>query len=130
MNFAPILTAEPAIQLHIITVIKALITNALILTLRKGTRIHRRVGWVWAVTMILTSITTFWINSFDFAWGISPIHIFSLVVLFNVPYAIISIRKGNVEAHRRAMIGTVVGSLGIAGLFTFTPGRIMWEVFF
>lgn len=130
MNFALILTAEPAIQLHIITVIIALITNALILTMRKGTRIHRRVGWVWAVTMILTSITTFWINSFDFAWGFSPIHIFSLVVLFNVPYAIISIRKGNVEAHRRAMIGTVVGSLGIAGLFTFTPGRIMWEVFF
>lgn len=130
MNFAPILTAEPAIQLHIITVIIALITNALILTMRKGTRIHRRVGGVWAVTMILTSITTFWINSFDFAWGFSPIHIFSLVVLFNVPYATISIRKGNVEAHRRAMIGTVVGSLGIAGLFTFTPGRIMWEVFF
>ncbi len=130
MNLEPILTAAPAIQLHIITVIIALISTALILPMRKGTRIHRKVGWVWAASMVVTSITTFWINSFDFAWGFSPIHIFSLVVLFNVPYAIISIRKGNVEAHKRAMIGTVVGALGIAGLFTFTPGRIMWEVFF
>ncbi len=130
MNLTPILTASPAIQLHIITVIVALITTALILPMRKGTRLHRLVGRVWAATMILTAITTFWINSFDFAWGFSPIHIFSLVVLINVPYAIISIRRGDVEAHKRAMIGTVVGALGIAGLFTFTPGRIMWEVFF
>ncbi len=130
MNLAPILTAAPAIQLHIITVIIALISTALILPMRKGTGIHRKVGWVWAASMIVTSITTFWINSFDFAWGFSPIHIFSIVVLFNVPYAIISIRRGNVEAHKKAMIGTVIGALGIAGLFTFTPGRIMWEVFF
>ncbi len=130
MNLSPILTAAPAIQLHIITVIIALISTALILTMRKGTGIHRKVGWVWAASMIVTSTTTFWINSFDFAWGVSPIHIFSLVVLFNVPYAIISIRRGNVEAHKKAMIGTVIGALGIAGLFTFTPGRIMWEVFF
>lgn len=130
MSLTPILNASPAIQLHIITVIVALACTALILLMRKGTPIHRKVGWIWATSMIVTSITTFWINSFDFAWGFSPIHIFSIVVLYNVPYAIISIRRGNIEAHKRAMLGTVVGALGIAGLFTFTPGRIMWEVFF
>jgi len=130
MNLTPILNASPAIQLHIITIIAALVCTALILLMRKGTSIHRKVGWIWAISMIVTSITTFWINSFDFAWGFSPIHIFSIVVLYNVPYAIISVRRGKVEAHKRAMLGTVVGSLGIAGLFTFTPGRIMWEVFF
>ena len=130
MTLTPILTAGPAIQIHIATVLVALITTAIILPMRKGTRLHRVTGWIWASSMVVTSIVTFWINSFDFAWGVSPIHIFSLIVLFNVPYAILSIRRGNVEAHKRAMMGTVVGALGIAGLFTFTPGRIMWEVFF
>ena len=130
MNPTPILTAGPAIQLHIATILIALIATAIILPMRKGTRLHRMTGWVWASSMIVTALVTFWINSFDFAFGFSPIHIFSLVVLFNVPYAIVSARRGDIVAHKNAMIGTVVGALGIAGLFTFTPGRIMWEVFF
>lgn len=130
MNLTPILTAGPAIQIHIATITVALVATVIILPMRKGTRLHRLTGWIWASSMMITSIVTFWINSFDFAWGVSPIHIFSVVVLFNVPYAILSIRRGDVVAHQRAMIGTVVGALGIAGLFTFTPGRIMWEVFF
>lgn len=130
MNLTPILTASTAIQLHIATIITALIATAFILTMRKGTRIHRYFGWIWATSMMVTSVITFWIDSFDMFYGFSPIHIFSLVVLFNVPYAIISIRRGNVEAHKRAMLGVTVGALGVAGLFTFMPGRIMWEVFF
>lgn len=130
MNLTPILTASTAIQLHIATIIIALIATAFILTMRKGTRIHRYVGWIWAISMMVTSVITFWIDSFDMFYGFSPIHIFSLVVLFNVPYAIISIRRGNVEAHKRAMLGVAVGALGVAGLFTLMPGRIMWEVLF
>lgn len=130
MNLTPILTASTAIQLHIATILIALIATAFILLMRKGTRIHRYVGWVWAVSMMVTSVITFWIDSFGMFYGFSPIHIFSVVVLINVPYAIISIRRGDVEAHKRAMIGTTIGALGVAGLFTFMPGRIMWEVFF
>lgn len=130
MNLTPILTASTAIQMHIATIIIALIATGVILTMRKGTRIHRYTGWVWAVSMMVTSVITFWIDSFDLAYGFSPIHIFSVVVLVNVPYAIISIRRGNVEAHKNAMLSVTVGALGIAGLFTFMPGRIMWEVFF
>ncbi len=130
MNLTPILTASTAIQLHIATIIIALIATGFILTMRKGTRIHRYVGWIWAASMMVTSVITFWIDSFGMFYGFSPIHIFSLVVLFNVPYAIISIRRGNVEAHKRAMLGVTVGALGVAGLFTLMPGRIMWQVFF
>lgn len=130
MNLTPLLTASTAIQLHVATIIIALIATGFILTMRKGTRIHRYVGWIWASSMMVTSVITFWIDSFDMFYGFSPIHIFSLVVLFNVPYAIISIRRGDVEAHKKAMLGVTIGALGVAGLFTLTPGRIMWEVFF
>ena len=130
MNITPILEAPLAIQLHLVTIAIALISKAVILPMKKGTRIHRLVGWSWAISMVTTAIITFWITTIDLFLGLSPIHIFSLIVLFNVPYAIISIRKGNVIAHKNAMLGVTVGALGIAGLFTFIPGRIMFEVFF
>lgn len=130
MNLTPILTAGLPIQLHLVTIAVALLSTAIILPLRKGTRLHRTVGWVWAVSMVSTAVISFWITTFDLFWGFSPIHVFSLIVIFNVPYAIFSIRRGNVEAHKKAMLGVTVGALGIAGLFTFVPGRIMWEVFF
>ena len=130
MNFEPILTAGPATQLHLITVVIALASTAIVLPMRKGTRLHRRVGWIWAISMMATSLISFWISTIDVFFGFSPIHIFSIVVLVNVPYAIISIRCGNLEAHKRAMLGITIGALGIAGLFTLVPGRTMWEVFF
>jgi len=129
MNFEPILTAPLAIQLHLATIVVALLATAVILPMTKGTRLHRITGWVWSVSMVATSIISFWISTIDVFWGFSPIHIFSLIVLFNVPYAIVSIRRGNVAAHKNAMMGVTIGALGVAGAFTFLPGRTMWEVF-
>lgn len=130
MNVAPILDASLAIQLHLATILIALISTAVILPMEKGTRLHRITGWIWAVSMMTTAVITFWISTFDAFFGFSPIHVFSLIVLYNVPFAIISIRRGNVEAHKNAMLGVTVGALGTAGLFTLLPGRVMHEVLF
>lgn len=130
MNLDPILTAPLAIQLHLATIVVALLATAIILPMKKGTSLHRVTGWIWAISMVSTAIITFWISTIDVFFGFSPIHVFSIIVLYNVPYAIISIRRGNVSAHKAAMLGVTVGALGIAGLFTLLPGRIMGEVFF
>ncbi len=130
MNFSPILQAPLAIQLHLITIVVALIATAIILPMKKGTPLHRTTGWVWATSMMATAVITFWITTIDVFWGLSPIHIFSVIVLFNVPYAIVSARRGDIVAHKNAMMGVTVGGLGVAGLFTLLPGRIMHEVLF
>ena len=39
-------------------------------------------------------------------------------------------RRHDVPGHRRAMLGLFGGALVIAGIFTFYPGRIMYEVVF
>lgn len=44
--------------------------------------------------------------------------------------AIYAVRRGKVQAHRRAMTGMFVGGLLVAGALTFLPGRLMWAIFF
>ncbi len=64
-------------------------------------------------------------------WGIwSPIHILSIFTLVMLPLAVLHARRHRVAKHRNAMITIFAGALLIAGLFTFVPGRIMYNVAF
>lgn len=126
MTLTPLLETSSAIQIHVATVVVALIATLILLPLRKGTKLHRTIGWIWVTCMMTTAIVTFWIGRSDLPLGLGPIHAFSILTLVSVPRAILSIRKGNIIAHRNAMIGVVVGGLGIAGFLAFLPNRLMW----
>ncbi|MGB0505551.1 MAG: DUF2306 domain-containing protein [Pikeienuella sp.] len=130
MNLAPIFSASGAVQIHLATVFIALFLTFIILPMKKGTKLHKFLGRIWVICMLTTAIVTFAINSFDSPIGLSPIHLFSILVLFSVPFSIYSIRKGRVSAHKKAMMGVIIGGLGIAGAFTLSPGRLLWEVLF
>jgi uncharacterized membrane protein len=130
VNIDPVFTAPVAVQIHLVTVLVALTLTAVILPMKKGTKLHKMLGRIWAICMLTTAFVTFAINSFDSAFGFSLIHLFSIMVLFSVPYAIYSVRKGQIGAHKKAMMGVIFGGLGIAGAFTLSPGRLLWEVLF
>lgn len=130
MNFALIMAAPLAVQVHLVTVFVAVLMTAVIVPTKKGTKVHKLAGRLWAVSMLITAVVSFGINSFNSPIGLSPIHLFSVVVLISVPYAIYSVRNGNIAAHKKAMTGVLVGGLGVAGGFTLMPGRLMWEFLF
>jgi uncharacterized membrane protein len=110
-----------ALIIHLGTVLPALPLGAYILISRKGGRLHRLLGRIWAGMMVVTAISSFWLRSNG---SLSLIHIFSVITLVSVPLAVIAILRGNVERHRRAMLGTYVG-LVVAGAFAFAPGRLL-----
>jgi len=58
------------------------------------------------------------------------IHSFSFLTLYTVPTAYTAIKNGNIKAHKRKMILLYFGAIIIAGGFTFTPGRYLYQVFF
>ena len=130
MNLQPLLEADKAIQIHLATIAVAVLATLAILIAKKGTRFHKTAGWLWATMMMTTAIVTLWISEIGGPFGFSPIHLFSLIVAYNVPFAIWSIRRGNVRAHRNAMLGVAIGGIGIAGAFTFIEGRLMHAVLF
>jgi uncharacterized membrane protein len=63
-------------------------------------------------------------------WHFSPIHLFVLLTLIGVTATVLALRRRNIAAHKRSMVGLYVGALLIAGAFTFVPGRLMYGLFF
>ncbi len=114
-----------ALAIHLGTVIPALLLGGPILLMKKGTALHKALGRFWATLMMVTALSSFWLQGL--IGTIGPIHIFSVVTLVSIPRAIWAIRKGDVRAHQRAMIGPYVGLLA-AGLFAFIPGRLLSNI--
>jgi uncharacterized membrane protein len=126
LSFGTAPSTEPeamsaALIIHLGTVLPALPLGAYILISRKGGRLHRLLGRIWAGMMVVTAISSFWLRNNG---HLSLIHIFSVITLVSVPLAVIAILRGNVERHRRAMLGTYIG-LVVAGAFAFAPGRLL-----
>jgi uncharacterized membrane protein len=128
VTLAPLLQASPAIQIHAYSAIAAVVLGIVQLSAPKGTLPHRAIGWVWVMLMVVVCITAFFIHELRM-WGPwSPIHLLAIFTLLALPRAVMHARRHDVKHHRLAMIGIFSGALVIAGLFTFYPGRIMYEV--
>ncbi|MCX7382911.1 MAG: DUF2306 domain-containing protein [Alphaproteobacteria bacterium] len=131
MGFWPQIIAESlAVKLHLLTVIPAFALGTwLIFASRKGSPRHRLLGAVYLVLMCATAVTTLGIRSIN-PPGFSVIHLFVPLTIGSAAVALIAVRRGKIETHRRAMMGLYVGGLLIAGAFTFTPGRLMFRLIF
>ena len=130
MTLAPLLDATPAIQIHAFSAMAAFALGVVQLSAPKGTLPHRTLGWIWVTLMLVVCISAFFIHELR-VWGQwSPIHLLAVFTLITVPLAVLAARRHDVAKHRRAMLAIFTGALLIAGLFTFYPGRIMYEVLF
>lgn len=124
----PLLAASPAIQIHVYTAVAAIALGAYVFARRKGTNAHRRAGRIWVLLMVIVCVSSFAIHEIRL-WGRwSPIHILSVGTLISLTVAIHLARNGQIRSHRLTMISTYVGALIIAGIFSFMPGRIMYEL--
>lgn len=130
MNVTPLLHAPLVIQLHVYAAVAAALLGAVVLWRRKGTRLHRMLGRVWVLLMLVVAGSSFFIHTIRL-WGpFSPIHLLSVATILGLAAAIWRIRSGDVAGHRAAMRSLYAGALGIAGLFTLLPGRLMSKVVF
>jgi len=130
MNFAPLLSASPAIQVHAFAAMSAFALGIMQLAAPKGTLRHRVVGAIWVTIMFVVALSSFFIHELKL-WGPwSPIHLLSIFTLVMLPLGVWRAHRHRVQAHRWTMISIFAGALLIAGLFTLAPGRIMHAVLF
>ncbi len=130
MNFEPLLSASPAIQIHAAAAIVAFFLGGVVLFRRKGDRLHRLGGRVWVALMLTVTLSSFFIHTIRL-WGPwSPIHLLSIATIAALAYSLWMIRHRRILRHASTMKATYLGALIIAGAFTLLPGRIMNEVFF
>ncbi len=126
MTLTPILSAPPIIQLHIAAALPALVLGPIALFRARRDRLHRLAGYAWAVAMLVLAGTGLFIRGgFAVVGGFGPIHLLSLITIWWVIAGIGHARRGDIAAHRATMQGLWFGAMGLAGLFTLMPGRVM-----
>ena len=96
----------------------------------KGGRLHRQLGYLWAALMAGVAISGLFIHELRMIGPFSPIHLLSLITLASLWIAISRARRRDIAGHRRVMLLLFWLALGLAGAFTFWPGRVMHEVLF
>jgi uncharacterized membrane protein len=130
MTLAPLLTAPLVIQARAGFAFVAIVLGAAQLALPKGSPRHRAFGLTWAALMMAVALSSLFIHTIRTFGPWSPIHALSLFTLCVVPYAVAQGRRGQIAAHRSAMISIYALALVVTGLFTLWPDRIMNKVLF
>jgi uncharacterized membrane protein len=134
VTLEPLLHASPAIQFHVATVVPAVILGTWqIFVSRRGTTLHRVIGYTYLTLMSVTALSTLWIHRLmpdKPFWGFSPIHLLIPLVFYGVYGALRGAWTHRIQLHRRAMIILYATAIVVTGLFTLVPGRIMNAVVF
>jgi uncharacterized membrane protein len=126
----PLLAAQPfAIKLHLATILPAFVIGCVLMMGVKGNMLHRGLGWAWVILMTTSAGVSFFIHGIN-PNGLSVIHALSAWVVVAAPFGLYLARAHKVAAHRRMMTGLFLFGLGVAGAFTFLPGRLMFQMFF
>ena len=125
MTLEPLLNASLPVQIHVLPVVPAAIIGAFLLARPKGTPLHRLLGKLWLVLMVVTSASTFFVHEIRLVGPFSPIHLLSVFVLYGAFSVYRAARQGRIATHRRIVLQLYIGGIVIAGGFTFVPGRIM-----
>jgi len=119
----------PPIAIHLASALIALGVGPVIFSMRKGTDLHRALDRLWAASIVVAAVSSFWIRDIGGLMGFSWIHLLSVYTLWSVLAALYFIRRGNMNEHRKAMIGTFIG-LSIAATLALLPGRRMGAFLF
>lgn len=116
---------ETALAIHLSTVIPALPLGAYLLLAPKGTPVHKALGKLWLLLMLVTATATIWIRNINDG-GFSWIHLFVVVTYITAPKVILAARRGDMAKHRGEAASLFIYSLLIAGAASFLPHRTMW----
>jgi uncharacterized membrane protein len=118
---------SPWMVVHLSAILPALPLGAVMLLRRKGDRMHRLLGRIWATLMLIAAAASFGIHGV--IGHLSPIHILSAITLIGIPRAIWDARHGRIARHRRTMT-IVYAGLVVAGYFTLIPTRLLGHFLF
>lgn len=115
----------PVISIHLALAVAALLLGPLALWARKGSRLHRALGYAWVTVMLGAALSALFIRDHGLPnlWGYTPIHLFVLVTFIGIGSGLWAVAHGRIANHQRAMRGTYIGGCVVAGLFALAPGR-------
>jgi uncharacterized membrane protein len=124
----PFRTWDSVIVSHTIAAVGTIGLGALVLRMPSGTKTHRRLGRLWAGTMLFTSVSSFGITGLRDQ--LSFIHGLSVYVIYSVCAGVYHIRRGDVARHRWHMKGSFAITVASGAFALFMPGRRLYNLAF
>lgn len=127
MQIGPMTDVPAIIQFHLAAALPALLLGPVVIWGRLPRRWHKRLGYTWVASMALLAGSGLFIPSHGLAviGPLGPIHLLSLMAFWGIGQGVWFARQGRVQAHQQAMRAVWLWALGIAGLFTLAPGRLL-----
>lgn len=120
---------SPAIRVHLLAALGALVLGAALMVVRKGRTFHRVAGWVWVALVATTAIASIFVKTLNPGhWSL--LHLFTAWVLLALPVAVFWAKRRNAARHRGMMMGMFYGGFAINLLVAFMPGRALWDMMF
>lgn len=115
--------AKLPVIIHVIAVLPTIPLGGWLLLARKGTALHKRLGKVWLVLMLITATSAIFIQS---SGGFSWIHLFVPMTFHAAWKVMATARRGDIQAHKRHLVFTYLTALMLPGIAAFlVPGRLM-----
>ncbi len=128
MDLSVVHKMPTAVKIHAASAVFALVLGAVQLVLPKGRALHIILGSLWVIAMIVVAISSLFIKQV-FAGYFSPIHLFVPFTAAGLYFGLKPLFGKTRGQHGKQMRGVYFGALVLAGLFTFVPGRTMWQLF-
>ncbi|MDP5104084.1 MAG: DUF2306 domain-containing protein [Erythrobacter sp.] len=115
--------AKLPIMIHVAAVLPTIPLGGWLLLAKKGTALHKQLGKVWLVLMLITATSAIFIQSSgSFSW----IHLFVPMTFHAAWKVVATARRGDIQAHKRHLVFTYLTALMLPGLAAFMiPGRLM-----
>lgn len=124
------------IQVHLASVVPAFVMGAWLFVAPKGGRRHRAVGKAYLALMVVAALSSVGLHAqVGPSVTVGPLrlgllHLLVPLTLRGVWMAFHTIRRGDIQAHKRHMLGLYLGALVVAGLLSFAPGRLLHRLCF
>jgi len=124
---------SPAIVVHLFMALGALALGPFALWARKGSRLHRAMGYACVTLMLGAAVSSLFIRDFRLpnVFGYTPIHLVAALTFAGIGRAMWFIAHHNIANHRRAMQITYFAACVGAGSFALLPqrylGNLLWH---
>jgi len=118
---------SPAIAVHLVFALGALVLGPFALFARKGSRLHRAAGYLWVTLMLGAAASSLFLRDFRLPniAGYTPIHLLTLLTFAGIAGGVWFVIRRNIAAHRRVMLNVYLGGCIGAGLFALLPQRFL-----
>jgi uncharacterized membrane protein len=124
-DMGPLIRAAPMVLAHLGVALTALGLGVAVLAQRKGTRLHKVAGRLWAALMIGAAVTGILVEPHRF----TAAHGAALFVFWMIPVVIVKARNRDIRGHRRTVAYLLIAMVVVSGL-SLLPGHLLHGVFF